>query len=105
MDEQFPITCQLDRKRLSVIESKQDQILDKLEKFFSVDGPIGRLKEEMIVTRKMAEAAHSRIDGHDKTLDRIGGRQWEIILKSAGLVGGGGVVGFLIIQILEKVAK
>ena len=103
-DPTIPVTCQLDRKRLSSIEAKLDLTLGKLERFGSIDGPIGKLQQEIILNRQMTEVAHHRIDAHDTVLDRIGTRQWQIVWKTAAIVGGSGGALFFVIKILESMA-
>jgi len=103
-DSTLPVTCQLDRKRLTSIEAKMDLALGRLESLVSIDGPIGKLQQEIIINRQVAEAAHKRIDAHDHVLDDIGGRQWQIVWKTAAILGSGGGVMFLAVKVLEAVA-
>ena len=100
-DESLPATCQLDRKRLSSIEGKLDQTLGKLETLTSIDGPIGKVQQEIIINRQVADAAHKRIDAHDIDIGSIGKRQWELVLKTAGGVLGGGGLMFVAAKVIE----
>jgi len=104
IDATLPATCQLDRKRLTSIEAKLDLTLGKLEHLGSLDGPMGRLKEEIIRNVQRIDAAHQRIDAHDNVLERIGGRQWQIVWKTAAIVSGGGGAMFLAVKVLEAFA-
>ena len=88
-EARFPITCQLDRAKLNSIETKLDKVLEKQEYFISVDGPLGRVKEDISVISSSVKAAHVRIDDHDDDINRLGERQWTMWAKPA-LVGGGG---------------
>jgi hypothetical protein len=92
----------MDRKRLTSIETKLDLTLNRLEHFGSIDGPIGKLQQEIIINRQVAEAAHKRIDGHDAVIERIGGRQWQLWGKVAAFVGGGSAV-FLAVKVVEAI--
>jgi len=103
VDQTLPATCQLDRKRLTSIEAKLDLTLGKLEHLGSIDGPMGRLKEEIIRNVQRIDAAHQRIDAHDCVLERIGGRQWQIVWKTAAILGGSGGAMFVAVKILEAV--
>jgi len=103
-DSTLPATCQLDRKRLTSIETKLDLTLSRLEHFGSIDGPIGKIQQEIVINRQMTSAAHKRIDAHDNVLERIGMRQWQIVWKTAAVVGGSGGVVFVLIKILETFA-
>ena len=103
-DASLPTHCQLDRKRLTSIEAKLDLTLNRLEHFGSIDGPIGKLQQEIIINRQVAEAAHKRIDSHDAVLERIGLRQWQIVWKTAAIVSGGGGAVFLAVKVLEAFA-
>ena len=103
-DRNLPTYCQLDRKRLSSIEAKLDLTLNKLEYLGSIDGPIGKLQRETILNRQMTEAAHKRIDANEHIIDRIGTRQWQIVWKTAAVVGGSGGVVFLMVKVLEAFA-
>ena len=100
-DANLPTHCQLDRKRLTSIEAKLDLTLGKLEHLGSIDGPMGRLKEEIIRNVQRIDAAHQRIDAHDTALERIGGRQWQIGGKIAAIGGVSGGALFLIAKIIE----
>ena len=98
------VRCLLDRARLGSIEGKLDLTLGKLEHLGSIDGPIGKIQQEILINRQMTSAAHKRIDAHDNVLERIGMRQWQIVWKTAAVVGGSGGVVFVLIKILETFA-
>lgn len=104
VDETLPATCQLDRKRLASIETKQDQTLLKLEHLVSIEGPISKVREEIIRNVQRIEAAHKRIDAHDTVLERIGGRQWQMVWKTAAVLGGSGGALFFAVKVIEAFA-
>ena len=104
-DEELPITCQLDRRRLGTIEAKLDLTLKELKGLVSIDGPIGKLQQEIILNRQMTEAAHKRLDDQGIALDKLNGRQWEMVLKVAGGVLGGGGVLMLAVKFIEGIAR
>jgi hypothetical protein len=102
MDEQLPITCQMDRKRLNAVEAKLDLILDNQQKLISIDGPIGRVRDEVHQVASVAKAAHERLDSHEQIIKDIGGRQWQIVWKVAGGVMGGGGILVLLVKMVES---
>ena len=99
------MTCQLDRRRLGTIEAKLDLTLKELKGLVSIDGPIGKLQQEIILNRQMTEAAHKRLDDQGMALDKLSGRQWEMVLKVAGGVLGGGGVLMLAVKFIEEFAR
>jgi hypothetical protein len=103
MDEQFPVNCLLDRKRLAAIEAKLDLTLSKIEVIGSIDGPIGRLKEEIIKNAQLVESAHMRLDGHDEVIKSLANRQWDIVWKAVAVIASGGGVLFALTKVLEAV--
>ena len=103
-DPTLPLTCQLDRKRLGTIEAKLDLTLSELKTLVSIDGPIGKLQQELILNRQMTEAAHKRLDDHGITLEKLGGRQWDLVVKVAGAVLGGGGLLMIVVRFVEGFA-
>jgi hypothetical protein len=105
MEEKLPASCQLDRNRLTVMETKIDQILDNQTSFISIDGPLGKVRDEVKKVGSLANAAHKRLDEHEHDIASIANRQWQIVVKVAGGVLGGGGVLVIIMKAVEGFLK
>jgi hypothetical protein len=101
-DGRLPIECQIDKKRLTSLEAKIDLVLDNQQKLISIDGPIGRVRDEVHEVASVAKAAHERLDSHEQIIKDIGGRQWQIVWKVAGGVMGGGGILVLLVKMVES---
>jgi hypothetical protein len=99
--EILPAECRLDRAKLISIEQKLDQVLEKQEYFISIDGPLGKIKDEIAVISASASAAHKRIDDHDVHINKLSERQWVLWAKSAVVGGSGAGVLYLIIELAK----
>jgi hypothetical protein len=104
INDELPLTCQLDRKRLASIDAKLDLALNKIELFGSLDGPVGKLKEEIIKNAQLVESAHMRLNGHDEILKSLSNRQWDIVWKAVAVIASGGGILFALTKVLESVA-
>ena len=103
MSEILPAECRLDRAKLVSIEQKLDQVLEKQEYFISIDGPLGRIKDDIAVISASAAAAHRRIDDHDTHLDKLSERQWVMWAKSAVVGGSGAGILFALVELFKHI--
>lgn len=103
MDEsKLPVQCHLDRKKLATIEAKLDLIIGNQADFVSIDGPLGKVRDEVKAVGSKVAAAHRRLDGHDNVLHDLSDRQWQIVWKVGGGVAGGGGVLYMLTKIVER---